>query len=117
MVCLGGPESENCEGVLKLLDVLFSKKVPYTEKQRILEEEFEIPMVEELESEVSAMCNFSDGVEARGIEIGLARGIETTTLQSIQSLMETLKLTVEQAMDALKIPEEAREKYTTMLKQ
>lgn len=67
------------------------------------------------------MCNLSDGVEARGIEKGFARGIErgieTTTLQSIQSLMETLQLTADQAMAALKIPEKDREKYIEMLKQ
>ena len=45
------------------------------------------------------------------------RGIETTTLQSIQSLMETLQLTTNQAMAALKIPEKDREKYIEMLKQ
>ena len=45
------------------------------------------------------------------------RGIETTTLQSIQSLMETLQLTTNQAMAALKIPEKNREKYIEMLKQ
>lgn len=121
MVCLGGPESENYEGVLKLLGTLLSRKIVYTEKQRILEEEYDIPMTEELGSEVSTMCNLSDGVEAEGIEKGLAmgieRGIETTTLQSIQSLMETVGWTAEQAMAALKIPEEERKKYIEMLKQ
>ena len=86
-------------------------------------------MKEKLESEVSTMCNLSDGVEAigiekgiaigieRGIERGVERGIETNTLQSIQSLMETLHLTADQAMAALKIPEKDREKYIEMLKQ
>ena len=129
MVCLGSPESENYEGVLKLLGVLLSKDMAYSEKQRILESEFDIPMKEKLESEVSTMCNLSDGVEAigiekgiaigieRGIERGVERGIETNTLQSIQSLMETLHLTAEQAMEALKVPKESREKYIEMLNQ
>lgn len=59
------------------------------------------------------MCNLSNGVEAKGIE----RGIKTNTLQSIQNLMDTLQLTPDQAMAALKIPEKDWEKYTTMLKQ
>jgi len=107
MVCLGSPESENYEGVLKLLDVLLSQKMEYSEKQRILESEFEIPMKEKFESEVSTMCNLSDGVEERGIAKG--------TLRSVRNLMETLQLTAEQAIDALKIPEEEREKYMKML--
>ena len=115
MVCLGRPESENYSGVLKLLGVLLSEEMAYTEKQRILEEDFLIPMRKELESEVSSMCNLSDGVEARGIAKGIAKGVTSTTLQSIRSLMETVGWTAEQAMDALKIPKEEQEKYMKML--
>lgn len=111
MVCLGRPERENYDGVLKLLGTLLSPEIAYTDKQQILEDEFEIPMRQTLESEVSGMCNLSDGVEARGIR----KGIETATVKSIESLMETLKLTAEQAMDALKVPKEEREKYIGML--
>lgn len=62
------------------------------------------------------MCNLSKGVEERGIAIGLERGIETTTLNAIRNLMETLKLTAEQAMEALKVPKEEKAKYVGMLK-
>ena len=54
------------------------------------------------------MCNLSKGVEEKGIEIG--------TLRAIQNLMETLKLTAEQAMAALKVPDSEQEKYAGMLK-
>ena len=36
----------------------------------ILENEFNIPMTETLETEVEHMCNLSDGVEQKGIEQG-----------------------------------------------
>ena len=36
-------------------------------------------------------------------------------LVSIQSLMETLGLTIEQAMTALKVPEDERQKYMDLL--
>ena len=66
------------------------------------------------------MCNLSKGVEERGIAIGLERGlergIEITTLNAIRNLMETLKLTEEQAMEALKVPKEEKVKYAGMLK-
>ena len=45
-----------------------------------------------------------------------AEGREETLLNSIKNLMETLKLTAEQAMDALKIPDDDRKKYVSMLK-
>ncbi len=66
------------------------------------------------------MCNLSKGVEERGIARGLAqgleRGLETGTLNAIRNLMETLKLTAEQAMEALKVPKEEKAKYVGMLK-
>lgn len=66
------------------------------------------------------MCNLSKGVEERGIAIGLERGmergIEITTLNAIRNLMETLKLTEEQAMEVLKVPEEEKVKYAGILK-
>jgi len=68
-------------------------------------------MAKALESEVSIMCNLSKGVEEKGINIG----VERQTLLSVQNLMETLKLTAEQAMAALKIPESERPKYADMM--
>ena len=47
---------------------------------------------------------------------GREEGREETTLNSVKNLMETLKLTAEQAMDALKIPDDDRKKYVSMLK-
>lgn len=49
-------------------------------------------------------------------EDGEAIGREETTLVNIKSLMETLKLKEEQAMDALKVPEAERIKYRERLK-
>ena len=62
------------------------------------------------------MCNLSKGVEERGIAIGLERGTETTTLNAIRNLTEPMKLTAEQAMEALKVPEAEKAKYVGMLK-
>ena len=43
------------------------------------------------------------------------RAVENTLIESIKSLMETMKLTAEQAMDALKIKAEDRSRYMGML--
>ena len=65
------------------------------------------------------MCNLSKGVEARGIQKGMQKGIQKGMqkgiLSSIQTLMVTMSWTVEQAMDALKIPKEDRIKYLEKL--
>ena len=66
------------------------------------------------------MCNLSKGVEERGIARGLAqgleRGLETGILNAIRNLMETMKLTAEQAMEALKVSGAEKVKYAGMLK-
>lgn len=112
MICLGHANDDNYTGVLKLLGVLLSSEKEAEEKKKILQDDFDIAMTKTLESEVSVMCNLSKGVEERGI----ARGLETGTLNAIRNLMETLKLTAEQAMEALKVPEAEKTKYAGMLK-
>jgi hypothetical protein len=108
MICLGEPEGERYDGILKLLEVLLSNEKKAEEKKRILMNDFDIPMTEELESEVLTVCNLSEGVEKRGEQ--------RSTLRHIQNLMDTLKLTAEQAMNALKIPVSEQEGYMKMLK-
>lgn len=109
MVCLGEPDGAERDSTLKLLDVLFSSEMNKEEKRRILKDEFSIPVKQEFEREVSEMCNLSKGILEKGIEKGI--------LSSLQSLMETMGLNVEQAMEALKIPKKDQEKYIELLEQ
>ena len=84
-----------------------------------MQEDFDIRMTKELESGMTDVCNLSKGVEEKGIAIGMERGLkagmEAGMLQAIKSLMDTLKLTAEQAMAALKIPENEQFKYASRL--
>ena len=69
------------------------------------------------------MCNLSEGVENRGIEKGMAKGIAKGmakgraegVMDSLHNLMDSMGLTIEQAMAALKISEEDRLKYQELL--
>ena len=74
MICLGNADKSAGTDVLRLLGVLLSADTKPDEKCRILEQDFSIEMTQELESEVSLMCNLSEGVEQRGIEKGLQQG-------------------------------------------
>jgi hypothetical protein len=96
-----------------LLEVLLSSEREPEEKKKILKNDFSIVMTKALEREVSLMCNLSKGVEEKGIEKGIQKGI----LSSIKNLMESMGWSVEQAMNALKIPEVERESYINELKQ
>ena len=119
MLCLGGPDGENYDGVLRMLDVLLSNETSEAEKRRILQDDYDIQMTRTMESEVSVMCNLSKGVMekgiAKGMEKGRAEGMEKGILTSIRSLMETMGWTLDQAMTALKVPEAERQVYQNLL--
>lgn len=54
------------------------------------------------------------GIE-EGIEEGIEKGTDNALLSSIINLMDTMKWTAEQAMDAIKIPLADRGKYVSRL--
>lgn len=69
---------------------------------------------------LAQLVNLSKGVEQKGFQRGIEQGIqqerEAGTLRSIQNLMDTLHLTAEQAMDALKVDTAKRSIYVEKLK-
>ena len=56
-----------------------------------------------------------DDGKKEGIKEGKKEGKKEATITNISSMMETLKLTAKQAMDALKIPESEQQSYMKML--
>ena len=76
----GGPS----EGVVELLNTLFHSKETALERSRILEGKFGIPMTEKLETEVSEMCNLSQGLLEEGREEGLAKGLEKGLTEGLE---------------------------------
>ncbi len=66
------------------------------------------------------MCNLSQGVAERAMEKGVAKGLQQgenrAMLTAIRNLMETLGVTSDKAMDALKVPEADRAKYKEQLR-
>ncbi len=112
MVYLGGPEDGNYEGLLKLLDVIFTSEYCYSEKKEILHNEFNIPMTKHLEDEVSKMGSFSDFVEQRGMQKGMQKGL----LESLDNLIKNTGWSIDKAMDTLGIPASDRSTYTELLK-
>ena len=107
MLCLGGPDGENYDGVLRMLDVLLSNETSEAEKRKILHDDHDIQMTQTMEKEVSVMCNLSKGVREKGRADGI--------LSSLKNLMEAMGLTIEQTMAALKVPEGERHKYMDWL--
>ena len=98
MVCLGDRSNNDGTVLHEMLSVLLSEEICPQKKVEMLNQEYSIPITK---GEVEYMCNLSDLIEEKGME----KGKELTLLDSIKNLMETLHLSAEQAMSALRIPE------------
>lgn len=64
---------------------------------------------------VDMMCKSMEDMRNEAAEKAAKKAAENTSLQDIKNLMETMKLSVEQAMDALKIPDSDRMRYMERL--
>ena len=121
IISLNDDGMENESGIIRLLSTLLSTKETVEKRKQILESEFNIPMTKEINEEVLDMCNFGTAIEISGIKKGRAQGkaegIEETLLESVKNLMETLGLSAQQAMNALKISEADQARLLTKLGQ
>ena len=129
---LGYKESEYIS--MNILRILADNGMDYETKNEALEK-YDIRLKGGLAKEVRSMCDYGDYVEKMGTEKGLRKGIaqglqrgilqgkeqgflqgsENKTVEDIQSLTKTLKLSVDEAMDALQIPIEERANYLKLL--
>ncbi len=108
---LGDPEQEGLSRLQQLLDSVFSVTMEIEEILSILENQFHIQMRNEMKEVMTRMCNFSDIIQARSIEIGESRGEEKTkrmvalNLQAmhtpVEKIAEILETTVEKVRDLL----------------
>ena len=104
------PESKN--ELIGMLTTLLSNNLSKEEKEKKLEDNYNIPMSVELEGRLVEMCNLSDLVEQKGIEQGIEQGINSTirTFKKfsagddvvISSLIEDYNLSREKAEEYLK---------------
>ena len=62
------------------------------------------------------MCDYSLGVYDRGVEKGIAQGIENAKLTDIKNVMESFGVSLEKALEALKVPKSDYTKYEELLK-
>ena len=71
---LGDRGEESEDQAVRLLSGLLSAEKTAAEKKKMLSEEFYIDMTEEIDQEVSSMCNLSKGIFEKGIQAGIVRG-------------------------------------------
>ena len=88
IVNLGDPDSPINNQILRLLNVLLSDKTDTNEKKRVLEDEYHIAMSRELESEVSRLCDLSQGIFEKGVKQGIEQGFNRGVIGAIEMLRE-----------------------------
>ena len=109
MICLG-KEGDSGTDLLKLLNVLLSTETGSQDKCQILEEDFHIRMTQTLESEVLLMCNLSKGVEEKGIQKGIDKGI-TAMILTLKELQISSDVILKQICEKFGLTEETAETY------
>lgn len=67
------PEHNEKYELHRLLGTLLSEELTVEERLDIIENEYDIPIEENIRKDVSVMCNLSQGIEDKGIAIGEAR--------------------------------------------
>ena len=72
-------------------------------------------MTRKEESEVERMCNVSEGIWEEALEQGMEQGVLKGKLESINSLMNSMNLSLEEAMKVLNVPEEERMKFRELV--
>ena len=105
------------------MNVLLSVRTDVEEKQKVMQEEFHIAMTMELESEVSELCNLSQGIYNEGMDKGLKEGMDKGLNQGIQGAVELLReagmedaVILKKIMAKYHLSSEAAEKYVYALR-
>lgn len=85
---LGDADKSSDLEILDLLNVLFSATITPEEKKQRLNDEFEIAMTVEFESEVQEMCNLSEALVELGIEQGKELRREERNISMAQMMIQ-----------------------------
>lgn len=137
MIWLSDPKRISEKDIVKMLSVLFSEQLSAQDKQDILQNEYHIKMQKNSQEEVTKMSNLAQGLAQKWANIGFDKGFGSGfdsgfdsgfgtgfdkgevqgKLASILSIMETMNLTSDQAMNAVKISEFEKPMYLALLKE
>ena len=101
--------------IIRLLGTIFMPLVTKDERERTLQEEFGIPMTEEMKEDLENMCNLSDGIfemgEAKGISIGEKRGEIIGAVKTYQEVGIMPTEIIKKIMGRFGLKEAEAEKY------
>ena len=105
----------NQDDFLKMLHLLFRARLKAEEKTKRLKDDFNIVLDNDMRKELNIMCNLSEGIAEEAREEAVEQTTEQITLSHLRNLIQNMKLTAEQAMDALDVPATERSKYAALI--
>ena len=121
MICLGTSKDERYTGLLKLLGVFMSEAADMMIKTQVLKSEFGANLPKRLQDKEVKMCTYSEFIENRGIKKGIQEGRKEGRKESkaedLLNLMRNFKLSIDQALTGLSIPENEWEEYRALVAQ
>ena len=109
MVYLGKQKTRH--RLLRLLHLIFLDKMKAAEKAKKLKDEYDMVLTPDMEKELTEMGSLAEGIAERARQ----EEKDLTIVNSIRNLMETLDLTAQQAMDALKVPVSEQGRYAALV--
>lgn len=101
---VAGASSEELK-LHRLLETFFSSTLSKAEKRDIVENEYHIPYNEDIERSVEEMCNASQGVLNKGIEIGTEKGIEIGVIKGKIEAYHEIGMSASEIADKINISE------------
>ena len=119
IIMLNLGDGEMSDDLLRLLHLLFLDMLKSEQKEVILQKEYGITLTRDMREELKAMSGLMqpavDMALKKGKDVGIKEGTEKTMISSIRNLMDTMKWSAQQAMDALKIPVDEQPKYAALI--
>ncbi len=131
IIMLNLGEKNTTHELLNLLHLIFMELKTSEEKEKILRDEYKLEITRNMGEELAEMGGLMEPL----LNIGIKRGVEKAineakakataeayeenekniSLKNIRNLMETMKWSSEQAMDALKIPLNKQDEYRPLI--
>ena len=97
---LGEAGEQSEDKLIRLLSVLLSTTIAAEKKKQILQEDYQIPMTEKMEKEVSEMAHVMDEWEAEKFENGRQQGIKQS-ITHVVTICQDIGLDDQQIVEKL----------------
>lgn len=92
---------------LQPFNILFKANLKPEEIFEMLDKNYDIHLHIETREEVKSMCNLGEGIYKQGVDFA--------TIQHILNLMASFNMSIEQVMDGMKLSDEDKIKYKTII--